>query len=649
MMGRKRKIVALFLMLVMFADIFSGCIFAKAAEGGDVEKLVSQMTTEQKITQMLMPDFRTYEGNNVTELPKDIRNFLGRHAFGGVCLFAENFADTEQSLRLADALQSSLSANSPQLFLSADQEGGRITRINTGTQMPGNMALAATGDTGNARESAQIIGKELKSLGLNMDFAPVLDVNNNPSNPVIGLRSFSDDPETVAAFGKAYIEGLSESGTIGTVKHFPGHGDTATDSHTGLPSKSYDELKKLELVPYEECLDSVDMLMTAHIQYPNIEDETYLSPDGDEITLPATLSKKIITDILRTDLGYDGVVTTDAMNMSAIAEYFDRYDAARLAINAGVDILLMPVAVEKADDLEDFETYIDKLVEMTDDGAILEDNVNKSVTRILTLKKEKGLLVPYATGDLDARIRAAKAYVGSQENHDKEWEIAKKAITLVKNDDNALPIDASSEKTVILNHDSDYALSAEFALNQLKGTGQLEKNAEIVVDTFSDKTEEEIKELVSGAKNVIMDIGIASKEKLNPENNADIGKINSAIAYVHENGGKVAVISYSLPYDVGLYQEADAVMLAYSARGMTSLPGEFSDYVIQYGPNVPAPIYLCMAIKESPAGVLPVDIPELTQDYDFSETVLYKRGFGLKYARASRHPTVINSCFKVRS
>ena len=556
----RKKLTAVFLMVVMFVSMFSDIRSAEAAEVDEVAKLVSEMTTEQKITQMLMPAFRNYDGKKVTELPQDIQDFLRKYTFGGVCLFAENFADTEQSLRLADALQGSLGAGSPQLFISADQEGGRITRINTGTQMPGNMALAATHDTENARQSAEIIGKELQSLGLNMDFAPVLDVNNNPSNPIIGLRSFSDDPETVGAFGKAYIEGLSVSDTIGTVKHFPGHGDTATDSHTGLPSisKSYDELKKLELVPYEKCLGSVDMLMTAHIQYPNIEKETYISSDGEEISLPATLSKTIITDILRKDLGYDGVVTTDAMNMDAIAKYFDRYDAAKLAINAGVDILLMPVAVEKKEDLKDFETYIDKLAQMVSAGTISEENVNKSVTRILTLKKKKGLLTPYASGDLDTRIKEAKAYVGSQENHDKEWEITKKAITLVKNVDDALPIDASAEKTVILNHDSDYTLSVAFALNRLKNTGQLKEDATVTVDTFSDKSVEEIRELVAGAKNVIMDIGIGSKAKLNPENNADIGKINDTIAYVHENGGKVTVISYSLPYDAGLYRDGSS-------------------------------------------------------------------------------------------
>ena len=643
MKNRRKRIVTVFMAVVMLLSLFPTAGIVKAAETDEITRLVSEMTMEQKITQMLMPAFRNYDGEKVTALPEEVKSFLGKYTFGGVCLFAENFADTEQSLRLTDELQSSLSESSPQLFISADQEGGRITRINTGTQMPGNMALAATNNSENARKAAEIIGNEMKLLGINMDFAPVIDVNNNPSNPIIGLRSFSDDPETVAEFGRAYMEGLGVSGTIGTVKHFPGHGDTATDSHTGLPSisKSYEELKKLELVPYEKCIASgVDMLMTAHIQYPNIETDTYLASDGTQISLPATLSKKIITGILRNDLGYDGVVTTDAMNMDAIAKKFDRYDAAKLAINAGVDILLMPVAVEKKEDIADFEEYIKVLVKMVSDGEISEENVDKSVERILKLKKEKELLTPYQSGNLDTRIKEAKAYVGSRENHDKEWEIVKQAITLVKNDDNALPIDPSSEKTVVLNHDSDYTLSTEFAIRQLKDNGKIAQDTDIAFTTFSDKDISEIKAFIGDAGNVILDNGIGSKKKLNPEANADIVKIREIIEYVHGNGGKVTIISYSLPYDVGLYQDVDAILLAYSARAMTSLPGEFEDRIVQYGANVPAAIYLCMTQDESPVGVLPVNIPKLTEEYDFSDEILYARGFGLRYASVPVEPPV---------
>ena len=220
--------------------------------------------------------------------------------------------------------------------------------------------------------------------------------------------------------------------------------------------------------------------------------------------------------------------------------------------------------------------------------------------------------------------------MGSTLNHDIEWKITKKAITLVKNED-ALPMDASNEKTVVLNHDSDYTLSTEYALGKLKESGDISDTESIGNYTFSDKEIDEIEELIKDAKNVIIDNGIGSTAKLNPENNTDITKIENIIDYAHQQGAKIVVISYSLPYDVGLYQDADAIMIAYSAKGMSSLPGELEDKIIQYGANVPAAIYLCMSKSESPSGVLPVNIPALTSEYTFSDEYLYTRGYGLTY------------------
>ncbi len=164
--------------------------------------------------------------------------------------------------------------------MTVDQEGGNVARIGFGTSGIGNMALAATGDPSNAKEMAELYGKEMGLLGINTDFAPVVDVNNNPNNPIIGIRSFSDSPKMVAEYGISYIEGLHETGTIATLKHFPGHGNTDTDSHTGFPliDSTYEELKEFELIPFQKTIDAgADMVMTAHIQYPQIEKETYTS------------------------------------------------------------------------------------------------------------------------------------------------------------------------------------------------------------------------------------------------------------------------------------------------------------------------------------------------------------------------------------
>ena len=194
-------------------------------------------------------------------------------------------------------------AGRPQLLTAVDQEGGPVVRLGHGCQMTGNMALGAIGDPAAAEQAGRLIGEELSAVGLNYDAAPVVDVNVNPQNPVIGLRSFSDDPALVAQLGTALMAGIRSTGVISTLKHFPGHGDTATDSHIGLPriEKGLDELKRFELIPFQACIDAgAEAIMTAHIQYPLIEKQTMVSVEtGEEISLPATLSKTILTDLLR--------------------------------------------------------------------------------------------------------------------------------------------------------------------------------------------------------------------------------------------------------------------------------------------------------------------------------------------------------------
>ncbi|MBR1736022.1 MAG: hypothetical protein IJ736_03250, partial [Firmicutes bacterium] len=309
---RFKKVLSMFLVGTMifgaFPNIMYTAAYAKSA-GNDAEavtgdevvsgvslmyddenankaaEIVSKMTLEQKIAQMLMPAFRYWENNGKVEgvpvLNDDMRNCIKNHGFGGVIVFSENIQGTEQTVRLIDDMQNaSVSGGNLPLLIAADQEGGRVARLATGTSMSGNMSLGALNDKRTAKEYAKIIGSELNAIGINVDFAPVMDVNNNPNNPVINIRSFSSDPNIVADMGEAFIEGLHEEGISTALKHFPGHGDTGTDSHTGLPciDKTYDEIKKLELVPFKRGIETnSDMIMTAHIQFPQIEKETYTS------------------------------------------------------------------------------------------------------------------------------------------------------------------------------------------------------------------------------------------------------------------------------------------------------------------------------------------------------------------------------------
>jgi len=609
-----------------------------SAENAAVEKMLSTMSTADKIAQMIMPTVRYYDNAAVTSINSAIESVIKNHPFAGVILFAQNTQTAEQTLRLTDALQKANAVpGRAQLFIGADQEGGKITRLQTGTQTPGNMALGATGDENAARQSSGIIGEELSVLGINVDFAPVLDINNEPSNPVIGVRSFSDNAALTAKMGKGYIKGLQNTGVVSTLKHFPGHGDTSTDSHTGLPriNKTYAELKANELVPFASGIEEgAEMIMTAHIQYPKIETSTYVSKStGNSIYLPATLSKKIITDILRGDMGYNGVVITDAMNMDAVATHFSLTDAAKLAINAGVDILLAPVEISSAAGIKNMDSYISNLASMAEKGTISMDNVNAAVRRILRLKYRKGLFSTYQNNDLEKDVKTAKATVGSDAHHELEFEIAKKAVTMVKNDSGTLPIKTSGKKVVLLAQYSNEILSLKYALSELQSDGIIPSGANIITDSYKSSAQSTILSEIRNADYVLAVHELGSQSALNPNNSSGSAGsfIDTLIKTVHSGGGKFILVSANLPYDAARFQSADAILLCWSDKGMSEDPRVAGGDVTGYGPNIPAAVYTAFDYKNGPQGKLPVNIPQLTSSYTYSSTVLYKLGYGLTY------------------
>ena len=287
------KKATLFWGIIILSLFIFGCKTLKTPEPTEpapteniIDDAILNMTLEEKIAQMMMPTFRKWgdspeKARAITKLPEEIKTTIEKYHLGGIILFTENTPDEKTTKELIDSMQKANTEGGAisKLFIAIDQEGGRVTRLKTGTMMCGNMALGAAQNPELSKQSAELIGQELSSLGINVNFAPVMDINNNPANPVIGNRSFSDNPELVSKLGQAAIEGFHNQNIITAVKHFPGHGDTSTDSHTGLPSiyKSMEEIKKLELIPYKNILTQTDMLMTAHIRFPQIEKETYIS------------------------------------------------------------------------------------------------------------------------------------------------------------------------------------------------------------------------------------------------------------------------------------------------------------------------------------------------------------------------------------
>ncbi len=622
----------------------------KEEDDGGIDAFMAEMTLEQKVSQMIMPSIRYWGQGDaaepVTELNPELKEAIQKDQFGGIILFAQNTQETEQTVRLVQEVQEANASGEAKsaLFIAIDQEGGKVSRLEDGTQMPGNMALGATGDPAMAKEAATVIGEELASLGINVNFAPVVDVNNNPANPVIGVRSFSDDAQVVAAFGKEYMAGLCEQKVIPALKHFPGHGDTDTDSHTGLPSidKSVEELKSKEWIPYQECLQDADMVMTAHIEYPQIEKEVYVSKEtGQEITLPATLSKTMITDILRGQLGYDGVVVTDSLEMGAIAKHFDRTDVARYVILSGANLLLMPFDMVDEAGIDDAKAYVESIVKMVEDGEIPKERIDDSVKRLLTVKQKYGLLdVSSFAADPESRVENAKQTVGSKAHHDKEWEIALRAVTEIKNSDKTLPFNKSAQTVVFLPQE-DQLNAVAFAKEKLVREGVLSEDAKITAVCYDKKAASEAAGMVRSAESVIIVSALSKESELNPgeKDGEKSAWIDAALRSAKEAQIPVLLISALLPYDVARYPDADAILVCYNAKGMEALPSE-DGAVRQYGANLPAAI--CAAFyDEKPSGILPVTVPVIDESYHYTDLIAYASGYADKQEKPQTEEIVL--------
>ncbi|MDD4568598.1 MAG: beta-N-acetylhexosaminidase [Tepidanaerobacteraceae bacterium] len=340
-------------------------------DANSLKKQIEQMTVDEKIGQMVMVGFEGYESGHIS------REMIEKYKVGGFILFKRNIKDVSQTLNLINSLKSANHENKFPLFIAIDEEGGRVTRMpDEFIKLPTNRAIGKIDSENLAFEIGSIIGEQLKSLGFNMNFAPVLDIDSNVKNPVIGDRSFGADEKIVSRLGIQTMKGI-QSQVISTVKHFPGHGDTLVDSHIGLPVVNHDleRLKGFELVPFKKAIkNGADMMMVAHILLPKIDAEN-----------PATFSKTIITDILRNEIKFDGIIITDDMTMGAITKNYDIGNAAVKSVMAGTDIILVCHGYENQ------VKVIEALKSAVADGAVSEAILDEHVYRILKLKQTCGL------------------------------------------------------------------------------------------------------------------------------------------------------------------------------------------------------------------------------------------------------------------
>ncbi|MEV4562705.1 beta-N-acetylhexosaminidase [Nonomuraea sp. NPDC049419] len=347
----------------------------------EVQRVLARLTTEEKVGQLFMPVlYGTTAGsasgeNQARYSARTPAKVIAKYHLGGVILFPHNVKSTSQVVGLTNGLQRA-SAKVP-LIIGTDQENGLVSRMSAlMTKFPGAGDIGDTKDTDLARQVAKATGEELRALGVNLDFAPVADVNVNPRNPVIGRRAYDDDPRRAAKMVAAAVKGFGEAKIAATAKHFPGHGDTSVDSHTGLPIIKHTKAQweRLDAPPFKAAIDAgVDAVMSAHIVFPKLD------PSGD----PATLSKPILTGLLREKLGFKGVISTDALNMAGARKKYDDGEVAVRAVLAGADLLLMPNDLPKA---------YKAVLAAVKSGRISEQRLDQSVTRLLTLRHKRGFL-----------------------------------------------------------------------------------------------------------------------------------------------------------------------------------------------------------------------------------------------------------------
>ena len=523
------------------------------------DKLLKKMTVEEKVGQLIHIGINAKFANQDSEYFQSIKRDVVNNKVGGIIIFG---APMYETVHLVNRMQEN--AKVP-LLISIDAETGIGMRFGDATNFPWNMAVAATGDPEYARKIGAITGREAKAMGIQHVFAPVLDVNNNADNPVINVRSYGEDPETVGRFGVAFMQGLQGQGVLATAKHFPGHGDTNVDSHRGLPiiDHSRASLEKTELVPFRRAIAAgVGSIMIAHIGVPQI-DPTEIKPlkqalrveaeDGAEIvdlkaTLPATLSPIVQTQILRKEMNFKGLIVTDAMGMSGLTLYFDQKEAGVRAFLAGADTLLKPA---------DTEAMIQGLIEAVRSGRIAETRLNESVRKILAWKYQLGLAKQKIT-PLDQIDRI----VSSRDVEALANEIAARSITLVRNDSNLLPLDRTKKVAVLgVSNGFDGTTTMSSLVNSLRANGIKFESAYLQENSTADQ--------IAGAKKTVetadtIIVGLYGRVRTGAKNSVGLPEDGATILRdLIAAKRDIIGVSFGNPYILSAFPDMKTYLVAY--------------------------------------------------------------------------------------
>ena len=662
------------LLFVLCAALMMKAAMAEPAgdPSGRVEELLAGLSLEDKVAQLIMPALRAWDGENATELSAApaLAEALRRHPYGGVILFGQNIVDAEQTLRLVDDLQRNNAEIGPEAIpylVAADQEGGSVARLSMGTRGTGSMAIGATGGAAeeNARAIGRVFGEELEALGINVNLGPCIDVIRDLADPGMSTRVFSDDPETVIRLGLAFADGVGERNVVTCFKHFPGAGD-GSDYPTAI-RLTREDLEQNGLAAYRAAIEGgAEMVMISATTFPLVDDEAVMADGVTRGYWPATLSAKIVGGMLRGELGFDGVVMTDALEMEQFVTEPDTgaqlftgeyasvahdVQVAEKAIQAGCDILLLPTDLNGEAAAAYYDGYIAGIAALVEEGAIEEARIDESVRRILTLKERHGLLEPDDT-PVEERVANARRIVGSEAHHAVETDTARQAVTLLK-DDGVLPIRGG--KVVILGRTASDSTPIGYALNRLTEEGFIDPAARIenritgensgdgdaatsiVIDRYYDSGEsvysDALGEAVRGADAVVCLDNVGAGLNRLQDDNAQVRAVLRAMEDAKAGGAKFVLLSDNLPVDAARFAEADAIVCAYLSAGFGVDPTARTaggESVGAFNANVPAALCAIFGDGDMP-GHLPIDIPGLVQGGDgawaYGEEIMYHRGY----------------------
>lgn len=364
----KRFLISIIIVVLLSIFTFH-TTFSKDNPKDEILETISNMSLDEKIGQLVISGFYG------TTLDENILKLIKENKISGVILFNRNVKDSNTLLSLNNSLKESNKNNKLPLFISVDEEGGSVTRMPKDIKrLPTNKYIGSLNNKDLSYNVGEILGEQLSYFGFNMNFAPVLDINSNPNNPVIGDRSFGNNKDTVAILGTSTMKGIQSKNIISVVKHFPGHGDTSVDSHVNLPVVNYDinRLKSFEFVPFKTAIQNgADAIMVGHILLPKIDSK-----------YPSSMSYEIVTNILRKDLGFNGLVVSDDMTMGAITKNYSIEESSIKAINAGVDLLLV------CQKYKNTENVLKALKEAALNGTISKERLDNALYNIISIKKK---------------------------------------------------------------------------------------------------------------------------------------------------------------------------------------------------------------------------------------------------------------------